>query len=480
MKNGNKIKRERMKTKIFIILMLISANLFASEKNFVGCWIGKIDILRQVLAIKICFDVDSSKKLTGKIDIPQQNAYGLKLSNISCSKDSIWFDLIANVMNVAKFSGRISNPGTEKAFISGSFRQMGMVGTFELEPFIEEQEDTLQSIPIHEEEVAIRNGEVQLAGTFTRLSEQKKYPVVIFISGSGKQDRDENIFGFKIFKMISDRLVRNGYATLRMDDRGTGGSTEIPGTSETIFDFASDIEAAIEFLKTRDDVDTTAIGLLGHSEGAIVAFVVASQRKDIGFVISMAGPTVRGDSLIVEQIRIQMLGQNAPDSLIQETLNQQREIYNIVRNNGDFERARQILLQQAKKQLEFYPEEISSQISKTMIERNIQLQLESMRSDWFRTFIDTDPLIYIEKVQCPILFLFGELDTQVPAKLNAERINHLRKKPGIKIKIVPKANHLFQKARTGYTYEYPILPKKFAQGFFESIEMWMKSITKQK
>jgi len=161
-------------------------------------------------------------------------------------------------------------------------------------------------------------------------------------------------------------------------------------------------------------------------------------------------------------------------------LNQQREIYNIVRNNGDFERAQQILLQQAKKQLEFYPEEISSQISKTMIERNIQLQLESMRSDWFRTFIDTDPLIYIEKVQCPILFLFGELDTQVPAKLNAERINHLRKKPGIKIKIVPKANHLFQKARTGYTYEYPILPKKFAQGFFESIEMWMKSIMKQK
>jgi len=468
-----------MKTKIFFLL-LISANLLASEKNFLGCWIGKIDILHQVLAIKICFDVDSSKKLTGKIDIPQQNLYGLKLSNVNCSKDSISFDLIANIMNVAKFSGRISNPGTEKAIIAGSYRQMGMVGTFELEPFIEESEDTSQVIPIYEEEVTIRNGEIQLAGTFSRLTEQKRYPVVIFITGSGKQDRDENIFGFKIFKVISDKLVKNGYATLRLDDRGVGGSTEIPGISETIFDFASDIEAAIMFLKEREDVDTTAIGLLGHSEGAIVAFVIASKHKDIAFLISMAGPTLRGDSLIIEQIRLQMVEQNAPDSLIQETLSQQREIYNIIRNNGDFERARQILYQQAKKQLEYFPEEISSQITKTMIERNIQLQLESIRSDWFRTFIDTDPLVYIEKVQCPILFLFGELDTQVPAKLNSERIKHLRKNPKVKIKIVPKANHLFQKAKTGYPYEYAILPKKFTQGFFESIEIWLKSILKHK
>lgn len=461
-----------MKKTVFF-LFVITFPVLANPKNYIGCWIGKIDILQQILSIKVCFEVDTANKLAGKIDIPQQNAYELNLTNINLSKDSIYFDLIVNVMNVAKFSGKIYNPQTEKAKISGTIRQMGMIGTFELEPFGEEKEDTSQSFSFYEEEVIIQNNKGQLAGTFSRPQEKKKYAVIIFISGSGKQDRDETIFGFKIFKPISDHLVQKGYATFRMDDRGVGGSTEISGISETIFDFASDIESAVSYLKTRDDVDTSTIGLLGHSEGGIVAFVVAARRSDIAFVISLAGPTIRGDSLILEQIRIQMLSQNVPDSLIQQTLQAQREIYKILRTNGDYEKIREIVLRQIKEQLEYYPKEISSQISNTLIERNAQLQVETARSDWFRTFIDTDPLDYIKKVNCPVLILFGELDKQVPAKMNAERLKSLKYKKNVTLKIIPKANHLFQKAKTGQLYEYGILPKKFANGFLETMTSWL-------
>ncbi len=466
--------------KIVFFLFVIAFPVLANPKNYIGCWIGKIDILQQTLAIKVCFEVDTANKLAGKIDIPQQNAYGLNLANINFSKDSIYFDLIANVMNVAKFSGKIYNPQTEKAKISGTFRQMGMVGTFELEPFVEEKDDTSQSFSFFEEEVTIQNAKGQLAGTFSRPPEIKKYPTIIFISGSGKQDRDETIFGFKIFKLISDHLVQKGYATFRIDDRGVGNSTEIPDISETIFDYASDIDSAISYLKTRDDVDSSTIGLLGHSEGGMVAFVVASRRNDVAFVISLAGPTIRGDSLILEQIRIQMQSQNTPDSLIQQTLQEQREIYKILRSNEDYEKIREIILKQAKKQLEYYPKEISSQISNTLIERNVQLQVESARSNWFRTFIDIDPLNYIQKVKCPVLLLFGELDKQVPAKINTERLKSLKNKKNISLKIIPQANHLFQKAKTGQLYEYGILPKRLAYGFLETMTSWLNQNIKTK
>ncbi|MEJ5285959.1 MAG: alpha/beta fold hydrolase [Bacteroidota bacterium] len=460
--------------KLVLFLFLICSPTFASKNDFTGCWIGKIDIIRQELAIKICFENDSTGKILGKIDIPQQNAYNLNLSNISCNKDSISFDLIINALNIAKFNGKIFNPNSDTSKIKGSFRQMGMVGKFELEKYIEEPEQ-VSKVDVFEEEVEIHNGEVKLAGTFTRPKEEKRYPAIILISGSGLQNRDEEIYGFKIFEKISNELVKTGFATLRMDDRGVGGSTTIAGRSPTTFDFASDVEQMISFLKNRKDVDTNRIGLLGHSEGAIVAFIVSAKNKNVKFVISMAGPTIRGDSLILEQIKIQMKNQNAPDSLIRETLQDQNEIYNIIRKTKDFERAKEILRKQAKKQMEFYPEEVSSQISNTLIERNIQMQIESMRSEWFETFINLDPIDYLKQIECPVLLVFAEKDQQVPAEMNILRLRKLLKKKNFTIKTIANANHLFQKCKSGQMFEYSILPKKFAPQFTETLKDWLKT-----
>lgn len=460
--------------RVFLFLLVLSLNTLANEKNFLGCWIGKIDVIQQELAIKVCFNLDSAGIISGFIDIPQQNAFNLKLSNIDTKKDSIYFDLIVNVMNIAKFAGKINYPSTDTSRIVGIFRQMGMTGKFELDKFVPESEEEIV-VESYEEEVEIHNNEIKLAGTFARPKEFKKYPAIIFISGSGQQNRDEEIFGFKIFKKLSQELTALGFATLRMDDRGVGGSTTIIGRTPTTFDFASDIEQMINYLKTRDDIDTNKIGLLGHSEGAMVAFIVASRNKSVGFVVSIAGPVLRGDSVILEQIRIQMKNQNAPDSLITETLQDQLEIYNIVRKTKDFEKAKEIFRKQAKKQLEFYPEEISSQISNTFIERNIQMQVESIRSEWFTTFIDIDPVVYLKKINCPVILIFGEKDQQVPPDINIKRFKKNIKGRNFSIKTIPKANHLFQKCKTGQVFEYSLLPKKFAPTFIDVLATWLKA-----
>jgi dienelactone hydrolase len=465
----------------FIVALFFIASLVgqSSESNFIGCWLGNINALGNKIAIKTCFAFDSNGKVIGNIDIPQQNAFNLNLSNIRIENDSCHFDLIINSMNIAKFSGMLKYSETDSAKIIGEFRQMGVVGDFELGIYFEEKTIQQDSIPeFYEEEVVVRNGEIELAGTFSRPFENKPYTTIIFVTGSGPQNRDEEVFGFKIFKAISDELVSYGFATIRTDDRGVGGSKEKTEGSSTTFDVASDILAIKNFLKSRSDVDTNRIGILGHSEGALAAFIASTNSSDFAFIVSLAGPIVRGDSLIVEQIRIQMKNEGIPDSLIEETISDQYLMYNIMRENKDIELARNIMRRRARKQLELYPEEVRTQITDKLIERNIQIQLESMRSDWFRKFIDIDPLDYIKKVQCPILFVFGGKDQQVPSEIMLARLNPIAKNKPFAIEVFPDANHLFQKAKTGKVIEYGILPKKFTEGFLEFLVKWLKEINK--
>lgn len=465
---------------VVIFFFIVSFVAQSSDLDLIGCWSGRINVINNEIAIKTCFSLDSSNKVIGYIDIPQQNAFNLSLSNIIIEKDSCYFDLIINAMNVAKFSGMLEHGGTDSANISGEFRQMGVVGKFELEKYFGAETEQQDSVPkLYEEEVVVRSGEIELAGTFSRPLERKPYPTIIFVTGSGPQNRDEEVFGFKIFKVISDELVRCGFATIRTDDRGVGGSKEKIEGSSTTFDFASDILAIRNFLKSRSDVDTNRIGILGHSEGALAAFIASTKSSDFAFIVSLAGPIVRGDSLIVEQIRIQMENEGIPDSLIEETISDQYLIYNIVRENKDIELARNIMRRRARKQIELYPEEVRAQITDKLIERNIQIQLESMQSNWFREFIDINPLDYIKKVHCPVLFVFGGNDQQVPSEMMLARLKPIAKSKQFVIKVFPNANHLFQKAKTGKIIEYGILPKEFTEGFLEFLVKWLKEVNEQ-
>ncbi len=462
---------------IAILFFVVHLTSYSSDLNLLGCWVGKITVLNKQIAIKSCFDLDTNNKIFGRIDIPQQNAFNLDLSNIRVEKDSCYFDLIVNVMNTAKFSGKLKYRDTDSAKIIGEFRQMGIVGGFELEKYIvEEVEQKDSTSKFYEEEIVVRNGEIQLAGTFARPPEKKAYPTIIFVTGSGPQNRNEEVFGFEIFKKISDELVRCGFATIRTDDRGVGGSTEKPEGGSTTFDFASDILSIKNFLKTRKDVDTSRIGIIGHSEGALAAFIAGAESSDFAFIVSLAGPIIRGDTLIAEQIQILMKNENIPDSIIEETLSDQYLIYSIIRENKNLDIARKIMMKQAKTQMELYPEEMKAQVTDKLIERNIEMQLENLRSNWFRQFIEIDPLDYIEKTRCPILFVFGGNDQQVPSKIMLNRLEPIAKNRQFTVEVFPDANHLFQKSKTGAISEYGILPRKFTEGFLEFLCSWLKKL----
>lgn len=449
--------------------------LFSNQIEIVGCWVGYLKVIGKEMPMKVCFEEDSLHNLVGKIDIPQQNAFNLKLNKVSFTTDSCSFELSVSPMNIAYFRGKIYCGGTDSVKISGTFSQMGIRGSFELEKYFEETDDEFNLTSLYEEEVEVKTGKVELGGTFSRPQEFKKYPVIVFITGSGQQNRDEEIYGFKVFRKISDFLVENGYATLRMDDRGVGSSTDLTGEVSSTLDYVDDVLYLVEYLKTRSDVDINKIGLLGHSEGAIVAYIVASKIKDIAFLISLAGSTIRGDSLILEQVKIAMREENVPDSIYYQTIALQNEVFEIVRNDGDFQKLRSILLRQAKRQLEAYPENIRTQIPEQLIQRNIQLQLENLKSKWFKTFISLDPMEFLPKLNCPVLFLFGGKDTQVPPSLMLTKLEKLvkGKKKLFTIKIFSDGNHLFQKAKSGSHSEYGILPKKFVPGFKQTIVDWL-------
>ncbi len=460
---------------VLLICGLLLVNCGKSTEKFFGCWQGAINAIQKI-PIKICFERNENK-ISGIIDIPMQNAKGLKLSNISFGDDTCHFDLIVSPQNIAKFSGKMikTEDGTYK--IAGDFFQLGIKGTFELEPYTEPKTETQTYEAYYEEEVEILNGGIKLAGTFTRPKQMGRYPTLIFVTGSGKQDRDEEVFGFKIFKHLSDSLVKYGFATLRTDDRGIGGSTDLIEKTTTTFDVADDILAIQRFLKDRNDVDTNNIGILGHSEGAISALIAVSKNSKFKFAVCMAGPVIRGDSLIIEQLRLMLKNENVPEELAREVISQQNEIFDIVRKNQGWERAKEILMNQAKKQLEQLPEDTRRQISNTLIERNIQLQLESLKSDWFRTFIDLKPIEFLEKTNCPVLFIFAERDQQVPAEINTNQLNNLlKKKKNISVFTVAEANHLFQPCKTGSTSEYGSLPNEFVKDFIPKLRSWLSKV----
>jgi dipeptidyl aminopeptidase/acylaminoacyl peptidase len=172
-------------------------------------------------------------------------------------------------------------------------------------------------LPYNAEEVTFTNDGNTFAGTLTFPKTEGKHPAVVLITGSGAQDRDENIIGFKIFEVIADHLTQNGIAVLRYDDRGIGGTTGKTVDQSTTEDFAGDVIAAVQYLKTRDNINPSEIGLLGHSEGGIVAPIAAGKSTDIAFIILMAGTGVKGIDIVLEQAQLIMKADKAKDEEIE-------------------------------------------------------------------------------------------------------------------------------------------------------------------
>lgn len=313
---------------------------------------------------------------------------------------------------------------------------------------------------------------IKLAGTLTIPKGKKKHPVAVLISGSGPQNRDEELMGHKPFLVLADYLSTNGIAVLRYDDRGIAES-EGDFKTATSFDFATDVDAAITYLKTRKDIDSNKIGLIGHSEGGLIASIVASKNNDVAFIISLAGTGVVGSEVMLTQSWeiAKQLGATNATLKFNDTIS--KIVYNVIKTETD---TSQVKLK-IETELKAYRENNASSPFVLYINDQLISKFTSVANNkWLTTFIRTNPQDYYSKTNCPVLALNGSKDMQVLPKLNLDGIEKGLKKANNKdvtTKELEGLNHLFQISETGNPNEYGEIEETFSPKALGIIRDWI-------
>ena len=329
--------------------------------------------------------------------------------------------------------------------------------------------------PYYSEEVRFRNdsANVTLAGTLTLPSKEGSYPVVILISGSGPQNRDEEILQHKPFLVLADHLTRNGIGVLRYDDRGTGESTGDFKIS-TSLDFSKDAESAVQFLKTRQDIDTTKIGLAGHSEGGLIAPMVAARSRDIAFVVLMAGPGMELKKALLLQDGLIAKAYGMSDANVKKLVGINEKAYDLVIQSTDLQKLKTDMTRFVNDHISEIPDKlITEQMTR---EQFAAARIEGLSSPWTQFMLKYDPGKTLEKVKCPVLAINGEKDMQVVPDENLAAISLALKKGGnsnVTIKKIPDLNHLFQECATGSPKEYQEIEQTFSPVALNEISRWI-------
>lgn len=328
--------------------------------------------------------------------------------------------------------------------------------------------------PYDEEEVGYENKRdgVKLAGTLTFPRGKGPFPAVLLITGSGPQDRNESLLGHKPFLVLADYLTRQGIAVLRVDDRGVGGSTGSTLNSTTE-NFAADVTAGIEFLKTRKEIDPKQIGLIGHSEGGLVAPMVAAQNGDVAFIVLMAGAGLTGEEVLYKQGAMIMKANGASAGQLAKQRATQESMFKILKEEKDPAAAEKRLREELSKSL--------TEEEKKKSEQTIAVHIKLANTPWFRYYLTLDPRPALRKVKCPVLALNGENDLQVSANENLREIEAALKAGGNNdgaIVRLPKLNHLFQTSETGSPNEYIKIEETIAPVALRTIGDWILKRTR--
>lgn len=436
----------------------------ADAATLAGNWSGVIKLPGMELKIQVAL-VAAGGAWSGTIDIPQQGAKGLKLDAIEANDDEVSFR-IAGIPGDPTFVGRPDGA----ARISGQFSQGGASFPFELSrgelAKRVRPQDPKPPLPYAEQDVRTTNGDVSLAGTLTLPPGKGPFPAVVMVSGSGPQNRDEEIFEHRPFAVWADHLTRAGVAVLRYDDRGVGDSTgdHAAATTATL---STDTEAWVRFLKARPDIGP--VGIIGHSEGGIIAPMVAARSKDVAFVVMLAGTGVNGAEVLVEQNRALMRAAGANDETIEQVAAAARALFESMTRGDDAakirERMTRLVLAQSGLD-ELTPE----------LEPMIDQQMAGLDRPWFAEFLRHDPASDLKKVRVPVLALFGERDAQVVPAQNVPAVEAALREAGnerVTVKVVPGVNHMFQPARTGGVQEYQEIETTVDPAVLDLVRDWI-------
>ena len=325
--------------------------------------------------------------------------------------------------------------------------------------------------PYREEEVSYLNPRapgVTLAGTLTIPPGKGPFPAVLLITGSGPQDRNETLFGHQPFFILADDLTRRGIEVLRVDDRGTEKST---GTfsGATTLDFAGDAEAGLAFLDTRPEVDHRRTGLIGHSEGAIIAPMIAAKDRHVAFIVMLAGSGVNGSQIVAEQGRLIEINGGVKPEIAAEHARQALKLHALLISEKDDAVLRKRLQDEIAADATAAGHPPSKADNFVIIAAANQLM-----SPWFRFFLAYDPVPALRQVTCPVLVLNGSKDMQVSPAQNLPPIRAaLAHNHHAEIDELPNLNHLFQTASTGDSSEYGTIPETFAPAALNKISTWI-------
>jgi pimeloyl-ACP methyl ester carboxylesterase len=467
--------KNRIVVAVFAAFACLSvAQPMRAQQQLTGRWDGAIHIMGQVLTIAVHLE-SGAAGLSAKIDIPQQGAHGLPLSNVRYEPPHVHFELPAGP-GLAVFDGQARGDS-----IAGDFTQAGMTGTFALARGAASPPASLpesEPPPYVEEEVTFAHGAITLAGTLTMPRTGGPHPAVVMITGSGPQNRDEEIFGFRPFRIIADHLTRNGIAVLRYDDRGVGGSTGSVSQATTQ-EFAEDALAGVELLTQRAEIDSRRIGLVGHSEGGIVAPLAATISDDVAFLVLLAGTAVTGEAILYAQGELINRAAGASDAAVERQRRFQRLSFDVVRADSGWDQLEAELRRQTREAVDSMTPQERAAIADldAFLDTRVNAAIQSIKSPWFRYFLDYDPVPALRKVRVPVLAVFGEFDLQVPPSVNQEPMAQALEEAGNRdytIRVLPKANHLFLSTETGSPSEYATMEKSFVPGFLDLMTQWIQ------
>jgi hypothetical protein len=461
---------------LVLLTSLFSLTIFGQE--ITGQWNGALKI--QGTQMRLVFNVTNTDNVVSStMDSPDQGVKGIPTTTTSF-ENSILKITIANAK--IEYEGTLGKDNV----IVGTFTQAGQSFPMNLsKEIIEKQKLVRPQEPIkpysyYSEGVTFENKKagISLAGTLTLPKKKGVFPVVILISGSGPQNRDEELLGHKPFLVLSDFLTKNGIAVLRYDDRGTALSKGDFKTA-TSADFATDVESAIAYLKTRKEINKNKIGLLGHSEGGLIAPMVASKSKDVAFIVLLAGIGMQGDSLLLLQKKLIEEASGVSKEDIQKGQLSNRKIFDIVKKSTSLEQLNADLTIHFKQIVKDIP---NHQKPAEMSDDDfVKLQVKQIASPWIQYFIKYNPEATLEKVKCPVLAMNGEKDLQVPPKENLEAIKKAITKGGNKrvtTKELPNLNHLFQECKTGSPDEYATIEQTYSPIVLNEIVKWLQTQTK--
>lgn len=323
--------------------------------------------------------------------------------------------------------------------------------------------------PYRSESVAYDNlpGGSHLTGTLTLPLGKGPFPAILLITGSGLQDRDETIFGHKPFLVWADYLTRRGIAVLRVDDRQTGGSTGEVRTA-TSADFAGDVQTGTAFLRLRSDIDRRRIGLLGHSEGAIIAPIVAARDSTIGFIVMLEGSGEPGETLMLQQKRLVETAAGVAPAIVDQSAKRMQRLYDAVKDAPDQAAAETALRTTWRS--------IASENGQA--DDSPPAQLLAIASPWMRWFVRYDPRPTLAKVHCPVLAIGGSKDLQVPADANLSGIKAaLQANSDTTVVNLPGINHMLQNSETGQLSEYGQIEETVAPVVLSTVGDWIVSHT---